>query len=209
MRVATTRNTSSPALCPKMSLISLKWSRSQNSKPTSESWRVDRAQRVFEAIDEQPPVRQSGEVIVQRTVLALALGLTPFGEVDRDGQPPAVGMQAHSRRVQVRVRSIGPANLEFATPNVAEGRRRDQQQVSSRVAQPECRRRARRGRVRACRALPRWRRGFDASLRNRRRTRSMRISGGTARQFGVRDPARCAAHEHPTSRPRIPRRVPA
>ena len=58
-------------LCPRVSLISLKRSRSTIKTENGAGSRVRRGDRVLEAVGEQPAVRQPGQCVVQRGVLVV------------------------------------------------------------------------------------------------------------------------------------------
>ena len=88
-RGATARSRASPAWWPRLSLISLKWSRSRKRIPIGEPEAVARLQRVVEGVDEAEAVRQSGQRVVQD---AVAQGLVGGVALDRVGQHVGGGL---------------------------------------------------------------------------------------------------------------------
>ena len=73
-RGATARSSSSPAWWPRLSLISLKWSRSRKRIPTGEPETVAALQRVAERVDEAEPVGEAGQRVVQDPVAQRLVG---------------------------------------------------------------------------------------------------------------------------------------
>ena len=70
-------------------------------------------ERMFESVDEQPPVREPGERIVQGPVFRLAFRRSLLRDVDGDAQPSLFGRQAHAGGEQHRRRAVGPTDLEL------------------------------------------------------------------------------------------------
>ena len=83
-RGATARSSASPAWWPRLSLISLKWSRSRKRIPTGEPEPVARPQRVVERVDEAEPVGQAGEGVVEDAVAQRLVGGVALEGVGED-----------------------------------------------------------------------------------------------------------------------------
>ena len=91
-RLATSHSSWSPAPCPKLSLTSLKSSRSTYSTATPVPVRSAAGQRQLQVLLEQDPVGQAGQRVVVGEPRQLLLGLAPVGDVLAD--PGAAGDRA-------------------------------------------------------------------------------------------------------------------
>src|SRR5262252_9399845 len=88
-RRAIPTSSSSPAWCPRLSLIDLNRSRSRYSTANSELPSAAGAvKHVLQPIEEQRAVREIGERIVERPPLQLLLGHLALGDVARDAERP-------------------------------------------------------------------------------------------------------------------------
>ena len=83
-RGATARSSASPAWWPRLSLISLKWSRSRKRIPTGEPETRGPPQRVVERVDEAEPVGQAGERVVEDAVAQRLVGGVALEGVGED-----------------------------------------------------------------------------------------------------------------------------
>ena len=177
-RGATARSSSSPAWWPRLSLISLKWSRSRKRIPIGEPEAVGPLQRLAEGVDEAEPVGQAGERVVQD---AVAQGLVGGVALDRVGEH--VGGGLHEGDVLgAEAVGLGRVDVEHAEGVVlavdhhrqAAGGAEDAQHRRHREAALA---RTSRRRSRACRSRARRRHGSRARRRRggrRRRSRSSR-----------------------------------
>ena len=90
-RCATTCSSRSPAGWPRVSLTSLKWSRSRHRTASQPPWRLQAPHLVLQPLAEQDAVRQAAERVVVRHVGDLSLGEPALGDVLVGGDPAAAG----------------------------------------------------------------------------------------------------------------------
>ena len=97
-RCATARRSASPARCPRLSLTTLKWSRSTNA--TARPGRT-RAQRVAELRREEAAVRQAGQRIVRRFVDQTVADHDPVADVVDHGDRERLVVLGNVRHADV------------------------------------------------------------------------------------------------------------
>ena len=199
-RGATARSSSSPAWWPRLSLISLKWSRSRKRIPTGVPETVARFERLRQRVDEAEPVGEPGERVVEDAVAQRLVGgvaLDRVGEDVRRGLDEVDVLRGEAARLgRVDVEDAeGPVlALDHDREAAADAEHPQRRAASSSGSRSTSRRRSRAGRTRS-----RRRRGSRGPPRRAGRRRP---AGPRGRRAG----GACGRRARPPRRRRCRRR---
>ena len=204
-RLPTSIKTSSPRLCPRVSLTCLNPSRSTNSNASVDPSRAARAQAFSAYCANAGPVPEAGQRIMQRVVAQLLLELALLGDVvhvEHDAVAPLSRWVGEGRRDPAPRFRPGAAAAAGPASGCARGwSDKTFDQPDEAIQSPRSarwhrsdHRRPLRARSRAASRRPGWRR---RACRPARRPRSRRPHGPRASGTARRGPATRARHPRP------------
>ena len=139
-------STRSPAAWPNVSLTVLKSSRSRNSTASGRLSVASAAERVFDAITEQRPVREVGDRVVEGLIGELLLELLALGDVaqvDDDAADRGVVQQVGDQTLGVQQAAIAVANAKLERLRGLRRAREQHRRAPARTASGPVRRRSR------------------------------------------------------------------